>query len=115
MADLLALRAMCKFCLQDLQSVGREMQSALAESSAFFGKAELAVAVERELGMGISDHLLETCAAPQDLVLKLSGGCSQVSLADIEAVVRRCLARLLERDVTTADLAMSWKSLLGKS
>jgi hypothetical protein len=114
-ADLLALRATCTFCSQNLQSVGREMRSAFAENSAFFGMAEVAVAVERELGVGISDSLLETCAAPRDLVLKLAEGSAEVPLPDIEAVVCRKLAHLLERDVTSVDLTMSWKSLFGRS
>ena len=114
-ADLMALRATCTFCSQDLQSIGREMRSAIADNSAFFGMAEVAVAVELELGVVISESLLENCAAPRDFVLKLGEVLSRVPLHEIEAVVCRKLAHLLERDLTSLDLRTSWKSLFGKS
>ena len=57
-ADLLALTATCRFCSQSLEYVGLEMRSAFAENAAFFGTVEIALEVERELGVGISDSVL---------------------------------------------------------
>ena len=112
-ASLLALRATCTFCSQNLEAVGREMQGAIAETSAFIGMAEVAIAIERELGVVVTDSLLETCAAPRDLVVKLAEGDAAVPLARLETVVCQKLAELLERNVKSEDLTMSWKSLFG--
>ena len=114
-AELLALTARCAFCSHTLASVGREMRSAYAENSAFFSMVEVALVIERELGIEVSDALLETCPTPRDLALKLAESSAKTSAQDIESVVRQTLAHVSERDVAIEDLTEPWKSFLPES
>lgn len=111
-ADLITLTARCIFCSHGLEAVGGGMQAAHAENSAFFVMVESALAVEEELGIEVSDSVLEACPTPRDLVLRLAECSGKASVRDIESVVQHTLARLSERDVRTDELAMPWKTFV---
>jgi len=111
-AELLALTANCASCARSLAPVGREMRDAYAENSAFFSMVEVALAIERELGIEVTDALLEGCPAPRDLVLKLAQDSAKASAQAIESVVRQTLSHVSERDIRTEHLTMPWKSFL---
>src|SRR5580765_6333639 len=91
---LLALEARCVACDASLEAIGLEMRAQLRGWSAYVGRVETAIEIERALGVTILDSELDAVRTATDLVtlVRTKLPPSDARGSDVAEIVRGAIA-----------------------
>jgi hypothetical protein len=111
---LLALQARCPACGSGLETLGREMKAQLVQWSAYIGKIEAAILLEKQLGISINDPELDAAETGMDLVAlvrtKLAAPISETR--NVPEVVRAAITATRRTETSLEQLYLPLEKLL---
>ena len=108
-ADLLSLSAMCSSCESLLIDAGLDMRKQLDESARFIVVVELAMALERKLGVSFADSELESVHTLSDFINPIERHTQ--SAGTIDHLPRTFLISALSQSMEESDMKNSITAL----